>query len=134
MISVGFFSRYNFNNLIRHLSASLLANFYGSTSRGLTFKPPRLVFVRPSENVSTVFPPSSRSCKKKFYLHLVILLTRRPNCCVISHHIGFTSERRLLPPNWPFSKRISSSSFVRLLDRLGRFPFPGSLSFGAFFF
>ena len=117
---------------MRHLSASPLANVYGSTSRGLTFKPPRLVFFRPSANVSNVFPPSSRLLKKKFYLHLVILLTRRPKCCVIRHHIGSTSERGLLPPNWLFSKAIFSSSFVRLLDRFGRFPFPGSLSFRAF--
>ena len=43
-----------------HLSSSPVANVFGLTSRGLTFKPPCLVFVSPSANVRNSFPSSSR--------------------------------------------------------------------------
>ena len=121
------------NNLMGHLSSSPVANIFGLTSHGLTFKPPCLVFVRPSANMRNSFPSSSRSSKKSStFIWWCSWHPRRPKCCVISPHIVLIRERGLLPPSWPFSQRISSSSFVRLLDRFGRFPFPCSLSFRPF--
>lgn len=132
-ISLGRFSRYHLNNMTGHLSSFPVANILGVTSLVFTLSPPCLVLVGPSAKVRNSFPSSSH-CKVKSstFIWWCSCRPRRPKCWVSSHHMVLSRARGVPPPSWPLCQRTSSSSFVKLLDRFGRFPLPCSRSFLAF--
>ena len=119
-----------------HLSSFPVANILGVTSLVFTLSPTCLVSVvsvGPLANVRNSFPSLSR-CKVKSstFIWWCSCRPRRPKCWVSSNHMVLSRARGVPPPSWPSCQRTSSSFFVKLLDRFGRFPLPCSRIFLAF--
>ena len=115
--------------LTGHLEVSA-ENILGSIKRCFSWEPLWRVFVIPSANVTNSLPKSSfLNWKSLTVIEWCFCRPFSPKCKVNNHHIVSIKDIGEWVPNCPHSHNMFTSLSDKLLDLLGRLPFPCSLRF-----